>query len=475
MTFVSLEARALRVRSRGVNPQTGQPDQLVEPVSLSLRPGHAVTLLGETGSGKSLLAQALIGALPSGLVAEGEVLVNGVQQLTRTAAQRRALWGRMIAVLPQEPWLALDPTMQAGAQVMETRWLVGGQSRPQAWQGARAALRHLEVEAAETRLPGQLSGGMAQRVAFAAAHTGDAPVLVADEPTKGLDISRRDSITALLRRHVEEGGALLTITHDPAVARALGGTVLVMREGAVQEQGAAEEVLIRPRHAFTRALLAADPEGWPRQAGGGQIGAPVLIARDVGKVRGGRRLFSGVSLHLAAGEVVGLSGPSGCGKSTFGDLCLGLLSPDSGTVERPAAAPHRWQKLYQDPPAAFPPKVTLRASLMDVVRLHGCDPAEIPRLLLRLGLTEGLLDRLPSQVSGGELQRIALLRVLLLKPLFLFADEPTSRLDLLTQQETIGLLTAAAREQGCAVLLVSHDRALLDRVCDRVMALPAAA
>lgn len=472
MTFQSLEARLVRVRLRqGPDSQA----MLVQPVSLTLRPGHAVTLLGETGSGKSLLAQALIGTLPETLVAEGEVLLNGVSQLAQPPAVRRALWGRTVAVLPQEPWLALDPTMRAGAQVMETRWLVGGQPRRRAWQAAREALRSLDVLAAEPRLPGQLSGGMAQRVAFAAAHTGDAPLLVADEPTKGLDASRRDQVAALLGQHVQAGGALLTITHDPAVARALGGTVLVMRDGAVVEQGPAADVLSHPAHAFTQALLAADPAGWPCREGSRPPGPPVLSAREVAVARGGRVLFSGLSLELAAGEVVGLSGPSGCGKSTFGDVCLGLLSPAAGTVERPAVAPYRWQKLYQDPPAAFPPKVRLGTALRDVVRRHRCDPAEIPPLLRRLGLDAALLDRLPSQVSGGELQRLALLRVLLLKPVFLFADEPTSRLDLLTQQETIGLLTAAARDQGCAVLLVSHDRALLDRVCDRVVTLPAAA
>ncbi|GAB3117605.1 ABC transporter ATP-binding protein [Novispirillum itersonii] len=476
MTFHSLEAQSVRVRSRQTASPGGADSLLVQPVSLTLRPGHAVTLLGETGSGKSLLAQALIGTLPPTLVAEGEVLLNGVSQLDQPPAARRALWGRTVAVLPQEPWLALDPTMRAGAQVMETRWLVGGLSRRRAWQAAREALRGLDVLAADSRLPGQLSGGMAQRVAFAAAQTGDAPLLVADEPTKGLDVSRRDQVTALLDRHVQAGGALLTITHDPAVARALGGTVVVMRDGAVLEQGPAAEVLFRPAHAFTQALLAADPEGWPRrESAGAPAGQPVLTAREVAVARGGRTLFSGLSLDLAAGEVVGLSGPSGCGKSSFGDVCLGLLEPESGTVQRPAMAPYRWQKLYQDPPAAFAPKVSLRTALMDVVRRHRCDPAAISPLLRRLGLDEALLDRLPSQVSGGELQRLALLRVLLLKPVFLFADEPTSRLDLLTQQETIGLLTAAAREQGCAVLLVSHDRTLLDRVCDRVLTLPAAA
>ncbi len=167
-----------------------------------------------------------------------------------------------------------------------------------------------------------------------------------------------------------------------------------------------------------------------------------------------------------------MTGPSGSGKSSLGDILLGLLKPDAGQVQRATGISiHRYQKLYQDPPAAFPARATLKQSLADLVALHRLEEVRIAPLMQRLRLAEHLLDRRPDQVSGGELQRFALLRVLLLDPVFLFADEPTSRLDLITQQETVELLVELARERGCALLLVSHDTALIEKTCDRTISI----
>lgn len=441
--------------------------EIVRPTSLDLSAGRAFTILGETGSGKTLLAQAIMGTLPAGLRASGRIRIHGAAVQDWPLAQRRALWGREVAMLPQEPWLALDPTMRVLPQVAEGHRHVRGRSSGQARAAARDDLLALGLEAAAGRLPGQLSGGMAQRVAFAAARAGGAGLLIADEPTKGLDADRRDEVAALLRREVEAGGGLLTITHDIQVARLLGGEVAIMHEGRLVERGPARELLSRPASDYARRLLAADPTAWP-SATPAPVGDEVLRVEDLAIARGGRLLFEGLGFTAAAGEVIGVTGPSGCGKSTLGDLCLGLLAPTRGVVQRnPALARLRYQKLYQDPPAAFPPHATLGQSVNDVVARHRLDPALVDTLLRRLRLDPALLARHPRSVSGGELQRLAILRVLLLAPVFLFADEPTSRLDTLTQQETIGLLTELARERGCALLLVSHDRTLVDRVADR--------
>lgn len=446
-------------------------DAILRPTGLTLRAGRPLTILGQTGSGKSLLAQAIMGVLPDGLSAAGRVLLDGRDLLAMPMAERRALWGRTIGLLPQEPWLALDPTMRAGAQVAETHRLVAGLAAAEADAAARADLAHLGLADAFGKLPGELSGGMAQRIAFAAARAGRGRIVIADEPTKGLDADRRDDAVALLLREVEEGGGLLTITHDVAVARQLGGDVMVMREGEVVEQGPAEEVLRAPRSTYARDLLAAEPSSWPKLPPR-PAGDVALRAEGLAKARGGKALFDGLDLEIRAGEIVGVGGPSGCGKSTLGGLLLGLVAPDRGSVWRkPGIGRHRFQKLYQDPPAAFPPHASLRQALTDLIRLHRLDWSQVERLMDRLRLSPTLLDRRPREVSGGELQRLALLRVLLLDPVFLFADEPTSRLDLVTQQETVALLTGIARDRGCAVLLVSHDAGLLDRTADRRIAL----
>ncbi|WP_426767803.1 ABC transporter ATP-binding protein [Erwinia aphidicola] len=442
-------------------------DLAVLPVSFSLAAGRPFTLLGETGSGKSLLAQAVTGLLPRELTASGTLHFEG-QQLPLASRPARALWGHTLGILPQEPWLALDPTMRAGEQVAESYRLVRAMSKTRARQAAQADLAALGVAHAADRLPQALSGGMAQRVAFAAARAGGAKIIVADEPTKGLDVARRDEVIALLLAEVNAGGALLTVTHDIELARQIGGDVAVMLKGEIVERGSAQQVLSAPQHPYTQALLAADPSRWAPRQSAEHLGKVVLEARNLSKSRAGRQLFSGQSLCIHAGEVIGITGPSGCGKSSFGDILLGLLSADSGEVLRDATlAAVKYQKIFQDPPSAFAPRVTLHQALMDVVKLHGLDEGRIAPLMQRLKLRPALLHRYPGEISGGELQRFALLRALLPEPVFLFADEPTSRLDLLTQQQTIELLVEVATEQNCALLVVSHDEALIEHISHR--------
>lgn len=461
------------LHARDITVFDGQT-RLVEPISLTLEPGEPLIILGETGSGKSLLAQAIMGTLPDTLRAEGQVQIGGLTLPARDRARFRGLWGRHIAVLPQEPWLSLDPLMRAGPQVAEAHWLVGGQSRAAAHLRAEQDLSKLGLEQAQARYPHELSGGMAQRAAIAAARAGGAPIVIADEPTKGLDAARRDDVAALLLSALAQGGGLMVITHDLALARKIGGRLIVLRAGEVVETGATADVFAAPKASYTAQLIAADPERWPKAAHFGGAPEAVVQSHNLALSRGGQTLMKGVNLTLQSGRILGITGPSGCGKSSLGDALLGLLQPDQGRVMRaPGMAPTAFQKLYQDPVAAFPRKRALGQTLADVARLHGAPKNQIESLLSRVNLDPVLMSRQPGAVSGGELQRLALLRALLTRPRALFADEPTSRLDPITQRDVIALLVDLARSDGLAVALVSHDIALIDAVADDVQRLAA--
>lgn len=444
---------------------------LLEPISLELKQGEPLTILGQTGSGKSLLAQAIMGLLPEELSITGQIDVFGKSMSIK---ERQALWGKELVMLPQEPWHSLDPLMKGVDQVKEVYQFVREKSSQESLTIAEDDLRHVGLAGSGHKRPDELSGGMAQRLAITAATAGGAHVILADEPTKGLDVSRRDGIVQLLQAR-SNLGSLLTITHDVAVARQLGGLLLVMKKGRLVEQGEATQVLDYPKDDYTRELIAADPSAWSDMAPTSRQdrAESILVADKLTLERGGRVLFDGLSFTIKQGEVVGIVGDSGCGKSSLGDALLNLLPISAGSIVRlnQAAKPYQWLKLYQDPPSAFSSSVSLGQLLDDLILLHGLDKARIAPLMARLSLPHGVLDRNCMAVSGGELQRFAILRALLLDPVFLFADEPTSRLDPVTAKEVTALLVELASEAGCAVLLVSHDPALVRKTCHQIITL----
>ncbi len=453
----------LRVQDLGIVllPNAAQPQgrTLLQGCSFELRAGERLTLVGESGAGKSLLAQAIMGTLPAVMRAHGRVQIAG----RNTDGQRnptQALWGRQIVMLPQEPWTALNPVMRLRTQVAEAGHYAAGRGWKKAFEQADHHLDALGLAHAGRQWLHQVSGGMAQRMGMACASQSDAQVLIADEPTKGLDAGACEQVAQMLANAQQQGQALLTITHDLDLALRLGGHIAIMRQGQMVEAGDVVEVLKAPQHAYTQQLIAAQPRHWPRLAQARDDGAQVelISARHVGVSFGERAVLHDTSLTIGQGESVAVVGPSGCGKTTLGNVLVNALTPRKGHVHRRAGVPPwRFQKLYQDPVASFAPQQTIRQGIRDLLRLHKLDAASIGHWLQRLHLSDELMDRRPNEVSGGELQRLAVLRAMLLQPVFIFTDEPTSRLDALTQRETMTALCEAMAESGCAMLLVSHD------------------
>ncbi|MFE6511069.1 ABC transporter ATP-binding protein [Nocardioides sp. NPDC057767] len=463
---MSLKATGVVVRA-GSLVLADVPDVHVEA-------GKPLSIVGESGSGKSILAHALMGTLPRELSAVGSLAVGDASFDLAERDSRRTLWGREVALLPQEPALALDPTMRVRAQVAEG--VAGWRPRSVgALEAADMRLGQVGLAGAGSSYPHTLSGGMAQRVAYAAATVGGAKVLILDEPSKGLDRASVDRLADLLLGHLDEGGLLLTITHDLRLARRLGGEVMVMREAAVVESGPVEDVLTSPAEDYTKRLLAAEPVHWrhPWMRTGAPGDGDVLVrAEGISKSYARTAVFAGVDLEVRAGERVAITGPSGAGKTTLGNALLGLTGVDSGSVMYGQGAGRgRMQKLYQDPALSFPQRVSLERAMGDVMRRHGIEASRVEAMLERLGLAYEILRRRPGQVSGGELQRIAVVRAMLPRPSLVFADEATSRLDLVTQEQTVDALMSEVSESGAALLLVTHDLDLSAALADREVAL----
>ncbi|PTY38601.1 ABC transporter ATP-binding protein [Saccharospirillum sp. MSK14-1] len=461
----------IEIEQLTIKTADGRP--LVTDVSFSIHAGEPFCLVGETGSGKSLVMHALMGSLPDELRCSGQIRYQKENLLALPAAQRRAFWGRRFALLPQEPWLALDPTMTVLDQVAEVLLALEGMPLGQARKLATTELSVLGLGDNLLSYPFELSGGMAQRVSIAMARIAASPLLLADEPTKGLDKALCQTVADLLLTEADAGRGLLVITHDLDLVAALGGRLGVMRDGRLLESGVTEPWLKAPTQPYSRELIAAMPQHWPRpQTKVSAQRSEVVQAQGLSKSFGDRHLFSDLDVTLREGEVTVVLGPSGSGKSTLGNVLTGLLPADAGQLIWPeSASPLKYQKIYQDPPAAFIAHQTLRQSFDDLLALHGLEPARLNHLLSELGLAEALLERRPSGISGGELQRLAIARALLLEPVMLFADEATSRLDPVSQKKVIELLLAEVAERGLALLLVTHDPALAERIADQLIRL----
>lgn len=471
MTEAALTVSHLSIRDRN-------GAALVDDVSLSVTRGGVLTLIGETGSGKSLIAQAVFGLLPSGLSVRGDIQFGGHEPIPAHEPERlAALWREQIMLIPQEPSTALDPTMRVRRQMA----LAGLHE-----EAIKPALAAFDLPGSTgDAYPFTLSGGMAQRVLVASALGVGAPIIVADEPTKGLDADRVTQAIAALKRLSAAGRSLLVITHDRRLAEELPGELAIVRNGRVIEHGPSAGLLSAPQSEYARTWLAADPRHWPRCHRCCDMTSLALSAHGLafGWPKGAM-LFEDLDLHLPKGGVLAISGPSGSGKSTLCDILLGLRRPIAGSVEWggvdivavPSAIRsrrQRYQKLHQDPIKTFVPHLTFACQFLSLedVKPDLSIARDLPPLLEKLKVGDRLMSRRPSEVSGGEAQRLALARLLLLDPIAIIADEPTSRLDPVVQRETIQLLRETVDQERLGLILISHDQALLAAVADDHLAL----
>ncbi len=506
--------------------------QAVKSIDIQVGKGETVAIVGESGSGKSVTSYAVVRILDrAGKVAEGSISFSGIDLVTADETQMRDLRGREISMIFQNPRAALNPIRKVGRQIEDVLLQHVQATRATAREKAISALAKVRIARPEERYdayPFELSGGMCQRVIIALALACQPQLLIADEPTTGLDVTTQKAVMDLIVELTRERGmSTILITHDLGLAAAYCDRVVVMEKGKVVETATAATIFRAPQHPYTRRLMqstprlgmsladllpdATKPPATPATSKPvtGQTGEPLLmveklvkeyprpatgafLARLMGKAEAEQppfRAVDSISFIVARGETLGLVGESGCGKSTTSMMITRLIDATSGRItfdgtdigaipaKKFAASPFRKriQMVFQDPTDSLNPRFTAERAILDPVlrmgSITGRDAlrARCEELARLVGLPVELIDRFPHQLSGGQKARVGIARAIALEPELVILDEPTAALDVSVQAVVLNLLDELKARLGMSYLFVSHDLNVVRLLCDRVI------
>lgn len=479
----------------------GQWRTILNNASLTVVPGEVVALIGESGAGKSTLALAALGYARTGTrFLRGTIKLSSSTLNSMTVTEKRAVRGREVAYVAQSAAVALNPAIRLRHQIREGLYLHGSMDKHDADARIFSLLRELyftaPAEIAE-RYPAQLSGGQQQRAMIAMAMICRPRLLVLDEPTTALDVTTQIEVLKAIKNVIyEHHTAAVYVSHDLAVVSQIATRIVVLRNGEIVEQGQVEDILEKPQHDYTRALVGAakrpatvrSRELPPRSL------EPLLVVESV-SARFGRRglgfakpspdVLSDVSFVLHLGETLAVVGESGSGKSTLIRVIAGLHPPFKGTVEiakrqlarsarqRTKQDLRRIQIVFQSPEQALNPKMTVRLALDQVLKLYHDMPkaqrrSRTSELLELVDLHSGLAEKLPHQLSGGQRQRVAIARAFAAEPSVVLCDEFLSALDTIVAQRITALMAKLKSERSVSYVFVSHDLATVSDIADRV-------
>ena len=498
--------------------------EAVKGVSFDIPINSNVALVGESGSGKTVSAMSIMGLLPaeSRVIAPESAILYGANNLLRVdAAALRAIRGKEISMIFQEPMSSLNPVLRVGDQIVEVLTLHLGLSRQQAVRRAQELLHEVGIAEPERRInayPHELSGGQQQRVMIAIAIACEPRLLIADEPTTSLDVTiQRQILDLIATLQRKRRMAVLFITHDLDVVGEIADFVVVMQDGQIKESGAAAQIYAAPQHPYTKALMACRPRvdrrplrlpviedflngngdsRIERQRGVTAADPIILEAKGVSKdfmVRSGVfgkrpfRAVNDVSFRLPKGKTLGLVGESGSGKSTLGLTLMRLHAATAGEVWLDGknilaltnaefqAYRRRIQIIFQNPFASLNPRFHVGKILTEPMQIHRIGANEHQRvemalsLLDKVGMPAAAMRKYPHEFSGGQRQRIAIARCLTMQPDVLICDESVSALDVSIQAQVLNLLQDLQDEFGMSYLFISHDLAVVKYISDFIL------
>ncbi|MEM9813370.1 MAG: ABC transporter ATP-binding protein [Pseudomonadota bacterium] len=496
-----LEIRDLRVRFETRNG----PVEAVRGVDLTLERGETLGIVGESGSGKSVTAFSVLRILDAGgEIVSGRLNYSGMDLSQASEGDLNDIRGREISMVFQNPRAALNPIRKIGHQIEDVLRQHAQATRQTARAKAIAALEEVQINDAAARYhayPFELSGGMCQRIVIALALACQPKLLIADEPTTGLDVTTQKRVMDLIQALARDRQmGVILITHDLGLAGHYCDRLVVMKDGEIVERGTPAALGRAAEHAYTKRLVAATPHAGKRLhelvEAGAEVPVPdhgetLLSVRNVAKTFAGKsgaiRALKGVSFDVPAGGCLGLVGESGSGKSTLSSIIARLQDASEGEVlfggaslldvpaKRFSSDPRRplIQMVFQDATDSLNPRQTAAEAIGEPLRHLATQTtperrARVEEVAEQVGLPTALLSRLPHQLSGGQKARVGIARALAVEPALLILDEPTAALDVSIQALVLNLLAELRHRLSLTYLFVSHDLAVVQMLCDRV-------